>query len=170
MILRQIRAQFPDQPVDKLMEEYIKAALSFEKINATPQPAFLGVSWSIWIRRSCPRGQCSLSRIKKVKVFQTELRTTNEAILIEETDFARHAQTLSTTSKVAHQYPLTEKQEKFMLFWEMSTEYALKYMTSFLLKFLKRSSPAKAQGHLCRQFIGHHSKWRWKVWVSCRIW
>ena len=35
VILRQIKAQFPDQPVDKLMEEYIKAASSFEKINAT---------------------------------------------------------------------------------------------------------------------------------------
>ena len=58
----------------------------------------------------------------KAKVFQTELRnTTNAAILIEETDFARHAQTLSNYFyKVAHQYPLTEDQESSMPSWEMS--------------------------------------------------
>ena len=77
----------------------------------------------------------------KAKVFQTELRnTTNAAILIEETDFARHAQTLSNYFyKVAHQYPLTEEQEKlYAILGDVNPEYALKYMTSFLLKFLKK--------------------------------
>ena len=75
------------------------------------------------------------------KVFQTELRnTTNEAILIEETDFARNAQTLSNYFyKVVHQYPLTEEQEKlYAILGDVNPEYALKYMTSFLLKFLKK--------------------------------
>ena len=54
VILRQIKAQFPDQPVDKLMEEYIKAGFILEKINATPSTC---PSWSqliewTWIRRS----------------------------------------------------------------------------------------------------------------------
>ena len=31
VILRQIKAQFPDQPVDKLMEEYIKGWLDFTR-------------------------------------------------------------------------------------------------------------------------------------------
>ena len=77
----------------------------------------------------------------KAKVFQTELRnTTNAAILIEETDFARHAQALSNYFyKVAHQYPLTEDQEKlYAILGDVNPEYALKYMTSFLLKFLKK--------------------------------
>ena len=76
----------------------------------------------------------------KAKVFQTELRnTTNAAILIEETDFARHAQTLSNYFyKVAHQYPLTEDQEKlYAILGDVNPEYALKYMTSFCSNFSK---------------------------------
>ena len=77
----------------------------------------------------------------KNKVFQTELRnTTNAAILVEETDFERNAQTLSNYFyKVAQQYPLTEEQEKlYAILGDVNPEYALKYMTSFLLKFLKK--------------------------------
>jgi len=77
----------------------------------------------------------------KAKVFQTELRnTTNAAILIEETDFERNAQTLSNYFyKVAQQYPLIEEQEKlYAILGDVNPEYALKYMTSFLLKFLKK--------------------------------
>jgi len=77
----------------------------------------------------------------KNKVFQTELRnTTNAAILVEETDFERNAQTLSNYFyKVAQQYPLTEEQEKlYAILGDVNPEYALKYMTTFLLKFLKK--------------------------------
>ena len=77
----------------------------------------------------------------KAKVFQTELRnTTNGAILIEETDFERNAQTLANYFyKVAKQYSLTEEQEKlYAILGDVNPEYALKYMTSFLLKFLKK--------------------------------
>ena len=77
----------------------------------------------------------------KARIFQTELRnSTNEAILVEETDFARNAQTLSNYFyKVKHQYPLTEEQEKlYAILGDVNPEYALKYMTSFLLKFLKK--------------------------------
>ena len=59
---------------------------------------------------------------------------------MEETDFARNAQTLSNYFyKVKHQYPLTEEQEKlYAILGDVNPEYALKYMTSFLLKFLKK--------------------------------
>ncbi len=126
VILRQIKAQFPDQPVDKLIEEYIKAGFHpSREINATPSTC---PSWEsadlvdLDQRGLYPRGQCNLSRIKS-QVFQTELlNTTNAAILIEETDFERNAQTLSNYFyKVKHQYPLTERNKKSsMLFWEMS--------------------------------------------------
>ena len=40
---------------------------------------------------------------------------------------------------MAHQYPLTEEQEKlYAILGDVNPEYALKYMTSFLLKFLKK--------------------------------
>ena len=80
VILREIKAQFPDVAVDKLMEEYIKA------------------------------------------------------------DFARTKMTLSNYFyKVKHQYPLTEKQQElYAILGDVNPEYALKYMTTFLLKFLKK--------------------------------
>ena len=38
-----------------------------------------------------------------------------------------------------HQYPLTEGQEKvYAILGDVNSEYALKYMTTFLLKFLKK--------------------------------
>jgi len=75
------------------------------------------------------------------KHFQTELRNqTNAAILKEYTDFAREKMTLSNYFyKVKHQYPLTEEQQAlYGILGDVNPEYALKYMTTFLLKFLKK--------------------------------
>ena len=143
VILRQIKAQFPDQPVDKLMEEYIKAGLILrENKRYTLNLPFLESADLIDLDQEVfVREDSAVYQELKAKVFQTELRnTTNEAILIEETDFARNAQTLSNYFyKVKHQYPLTEEQEKlYAILGDVNPEYALKYMTSFLLKFLKK--------------------------------
>lgn len=143
VILRQIKAQFPDQPVDKLMEEYIKAGFILrENKRYTLNLPFLEsadrveLDQEVFVLEDSP-----VYQELKTKVFQTELRnTTNAAILIEGTDFERNAQTLSNYFyKVKHQYPLTEDQEKlYAILGDVNPEYALKYMTSFLLKFLKK--------------------------------
>ena len=143
VILRQIKAQFPDQPVDKLMEGYIKAGFILrENKRYTLNLPFLESADRVELDQEVfVREDSDLYQELKAKVFQTELRnTTNGAILIEETDFARHAQTLSNYFyKLAHQYPLTEEQEKlYDVLGDVNSEYALKYMTSFLLKFLKK--------------------------------
>lgn len=143
VILRQIKAQFPDQPVDKLMEEYIKAGFILrENKRYTLNLPFLESADRVELDQEVfVREDSELYQELKAKVFQMELRnTTNEAILIEETDFARNAQTLSNYFyKVAHQYPLTEEQEKlYDILGDVNPEYALKYMISFLLKFLKK--------------------------------
>ena len=143
VILRQIKAQFTDQPVDKLMEEYIKAGLILrENKRYTLNLPFLESADLVDLDQEVfVREDSELFQELKAKVFQTELRNmTNEAILIEETDFARNAQTLSNYFyKVAQQYPLTEEQEKlYAILGDVNPEYALKYMTSFLLKFLKK--------------------------------
>ena len=143
VILRQIKAQFTDQPVDKLMEEYIKAGLILrENKRYTLNLPFLESADLVDLDQEVfVREDSELFQELKAKVFQTELsNTTNEAILIEETDFARNAQTLSNYFyKVKHQYPLTEDQEKlYAILGDVNPEYALKYMTSFLLKFLKK--------------------------------
>ena len=143
VILRQIKAQFPDQPVDKLIEEYIKAGFILrENKRYTLNLPFLesadlvDLDQEVFIREDS-----AIYQELKAKVFQTELlNTTNVAILIEETDFERNVQTLSNYFyKVKHQYPLTEEQEKlYAILGDVNPEYALKYMTSFLLKFLKK--------------------------------
>lgn len=143
VILRQIKAQFPDQPVDKLMEEYIKAGFILrENKRYTISLPFLKSAEAVNLDQEIfVREDSELYQELKSKVFQTELRnTTNAAILIEETDFERKAQTLSNYFyKVKHQYPLTEGQEKlYAILGDVNPEYALKYMTTFLLKFLKK--------------------------------
>ena len=143
VILRQIKAQFPDQPVDKLMEEYIKAGFILrENKRYTLSLPFLESSEAVNLDQEIfVREDSELDQELKAKVFQTELRnTTNAAILIEETDFERKSQTLSNYFyKVKHQYPLTEGQEKlYAILGDVNPEYALKYMTTFLLKFLKK--------------------------------
>lgn len=143
VILRQIKAQFPDQPVDKLIEEYIKAGFILrENKRYTLNLPFLGSADLVDLDQEVfIREDSAIYQELKAKVFQTELlNTTNAAILIEETDFERNAQTLSNYFyKVKHQYPLTEEQEKlYAILGDVNPEYALKYMTSFLLKFLKK--------------------------------
>lgn len=143
VILRQIKAQFSDQPVDKLMEEYIKAGFILrENKRYTLNLPFLESADRVELDQEVfVREDSEFYQELKNKVFQTELRnTTNAAILVEETDFERNAQTLSNYFyKVAHQYPLTEEQEKlYAILGDVNPEYALKYMTSFLLKFLKK--------------------------------
>lgn len=143
VILRQIKAKFPDQPVDKLMEEYIKAGFILRKNKRYRlNLPFLESADRVELDQEVfAREESELYQELKAQVFRTELRnTTNAAILIEETDFERKAQTLSNYFyKVAHQYPLTEEQEKlYAILGDVNPEYALKYMTSFLLKFLKK--------------------------------
>ena len=143
VILRQIKAQFPDQPVDKLMEEYIQAGFILrENKRYTLNLPFLESAEAVDLDQEVfVREDSEPYQELKARVFQTELRnTTNAAILVEETDFERKAQTLSNYFyKVKHQYSLTEGQEKlYAILGDVNPEYALKYMTTFLLKFLKK--------------------------------
>ena len=143
VILREIKAQFPDVSVDKLMEEYIKAGLILREnkhyslnlpfLESTDD---LALDKEIFVREDSPVYQDLVE-----KTFETELRNqTNAAILIEHTDFARQKMTLSNYFyKVKNQYPLTEAQQKlYDILGDVNPEYALKYMTTFLLKFLKK--------------------------------
>lgn len=143
VILRQIKAQFPDVPVDKYLEEYIKAGLILREnkryylnLPFLESTESLELDQEIFVRDDSPIYQEILE-----KHFQTELRNqTNAAILKEYTDFAREKMTLSNYFyKVKHQYPLTEEQQAlYGILGDVNPEYALKYMTTFLLKFLKK--------------------------------
>ena len=143
VILREIKAQFPDVAVDKLMEEYIKAGLILREnkrysLNLPFLESIddLTLDQEFFVREDSPVYQDLVE-----KTFETELHNqTNAAILIEHTDFARQKMTLSNYFyKVKNQYPLTEAQQKlYDILGDVNPEYALKYMTTFLLKFLKK--------------------------------
>ena len=143
VILREIKAQFPEIPVDKFLEEYIKAGLILREnkryylnLPFLESTESLELDQEIFVRDDSPIYQEILE-----KHFQTELRNqTNAAILKEYTDFAREKMTLSNYFyKVKHQYPLTEEQQAlYGILGDVNPEYALKYMTTFLLKFLKK--------------------------------
>lgn len=143
VILRQIKAQFPDQPVDKLMEEYIKAGfiLRGNKRYSLNLPFLESADLIDLDQEVFVREDSEIYQELQEKLFQTELRNhTNATILEEYTDFAREKMTLSNYFyKVKHQYPLTvQQQELYGILGDVNPEYALKYMTTFLLKFLKK--------------------------------
>ena len=143
VILREIKAQFPEVPVDKYLEEYIKAGLILREnkryslnLPFLESTNSLELDKEVFVRDDSPIYQEILE-----KHFQTELRNqTNAAILEEYTDFAREKMTLSNYFyKVKFQYPLTEEQQRlYEILGDVNPEYALKYMTTFLLKFLKK--------------------------------
>ena len=143
VILREIKAQFPEVAVDKYLEEYIKAGLILREnkryslnLPFLESTNSLELDQEVFVRDDSPVYQETLE-----KHFQTELRNqTNAAILEEYTDFAREKMTLSNYFyKVKHQYPLTDDQKAlYAILGDVNPEYALKYMTTFLLKFLKK--------------------------------
>lgn len=143
VILREIKAQFPEIPVDKYLEEYIKAGLILREnkryylnLPFLESAKSLALDQEVFVRNDSHVYQEILD-----KHFQTELRNqTNAAILEEHTDFAREKMTLSNYFyKVKFQYPLTEEQQRlYEILGDVNPEYAFKYMTTFLLKFLKK--------------------------------
>ncbi|MFS9077708.1 DUF1803 domain-containing protein [Streptococcus infantis] len=143
VILREIKAQFSEVPVDKYLEEYIKAGLILREnkryylnLPFLESTESLELDQEVFVRDDSHVYQEILE-----KHFQTELRNqTNVAILEEHTDFAREKMTLSNYFyKVKFQYPLTEDQQSlYEILGDVNPEYALKYMTTFLLKFLKK--------------------------------
>ena len=144
VILREIKAHFPEVAVDKYLEEYIKAGLILrENKRYTLNLPFLESADLVDLDQEVfVREDSEFYQELKNKVFQTELRnTTNAAILEEHTDFAREKMILSNYFyKIKFQYPLTEEQQRlYEILGDVNPEYALKYMTTFLLKFLKKN-------------------------------
>ena len=143
VILREIKAQFPEVAVDKYLEEYIKASLILREnkryylnLPFLVSTESLELDQEVFVREDSP-----VYQELQEKLFQTELRNhTNAALLVEKTDFARDKMTLSNYFyKVKHQYPLTvQQQDLYGILGDVNPEYALKYMTTFLLKFLKK--------------------------------
>lgn len=144
VILREIKREFAGVAnIDRSIEEYIKAGyikrenkryyLTLPLLESLDD---LCLDQEIFIRDDSPLYQ-ELLELR----FETQLSNrTNAAILLEETDFLRDELTLANYFyKMEHQYPLSEAQKLlYAILGDVNPEYALKYMTTFLLKYVRK--------------------------------
>ena len=144
MILREIKREFAGFPnLDRFMEECIKAGYIrrenkryYQQVPLLENLENLSLDQEIFIRDDSPIYQ-ELLNLR----FETQLANqTNAVILLEKTDFQRDKLTLSNYFyKMQRQYPLSEEQKPlYAILGDVNPEYALKYMTTFLLKYVRK--------------------------------
>ena len=144
VILREIKREFAGFPnLDRFMEECIKAGYIrrenkryYQEVPLLENLENLSLDQEIFIRDDSPIYQ-ELLNLR----FETQLSNqTNAAILLEKTDFQRDKLTLSNYFyKMQRQYPLSEEQKPlYAILGDVNPEYALKYMTTFLLKYVRK--------------------------------
>ena len=144
VILREIKREFEGvASIDRSIEEFIKAGyikrenkryyLTLPFVESLED---VRLDQEIFIRDDSPLYQ-ELLELR----FETQLSNqTNAAILLEETDFLRDKLTLANYFyKMQRQYPLSEAQKPlYAILGDVNPEYALKYMTTFLLKYVRK--------------------------------
>ena len=144
VILREIKRDFEGVAnIDRSIEEYIKAGYIrrenkryFLTLPLLDSLEDLRLDQEFFIRDDSPLYQ-ELLELR----FETRLSNqTNAAVLLEETDFLRDKLTLANYFyKMQHQYPLSEAQKPlYAVLGDVNPEYALKYMTTFLLKYVRK--------------------------------
>ena len=143
--LREIKREFANfANIDRSIEDYIKAGyvvLANKRYHQTVpllgDVMDLSFDQEVFVRDDSPLYQ-ELLNLR----FETYLTNqTNQAVLLEKTDFLRNQLTLSNYFyKLKQQYPLTNQQQKLhALLGDVNPEYALKYMTTFLLKYGRKT-------------------------------
>ena len=144
VILREIKREFAGVAnIDRSIEDYIKAGyikrenkryyLTLPFVESLED---LQLDQEVFIRNDSPLYQ-ELLELR----FETRLSNqTNSALLLEETDFLRDKLTLANYFyKMQRQYPLSEEQKPlYAVLGDVNPEYALKYMTTFLLKYVRK--------------------------------
>lgn len=144
VILREIKREFAGSSnLDRFMEECIKAGYIrrenkryYQQVPLLENLENLSLDQEVFIRDDSPIYQELLNLS-----FETQLANqTNAAILLEKTDFQRDKLTLSNYFyKMQRQYPLSEEQKPlYAILGDVNPEYALKYMTTFLLKYVRK--------------------------------
>lgn len=147
--LRQIKAKFQEVPkIDRLIEEYVQAGyiirdnkrytIGFELLNSLEN---ISLDSQIFVDDESQ----IYAELKKLS-FETRLdNETNDLVLVEKTSIARDELTLSNYFfKLAENLPMSKAQEVlFDLLGDVNPQYALKYMTTFLLKFARKDEVAQ---------------------------
>lgn len=147
--LRQIKAQFQDvSKIDRLIEEYVQAGyiirdnkrytIGFDLLESLEN---IDLDSQIFVDDESPV-YTDLMAI----TFETRLENgTNDLVLVEKTSIARDELTLSNYFfKLAENLPMSKLQQPlYDLLGDVNQAYALKYMTTFLLKFVDKDEVAQ---------------------------
>ena len=147
--LRQIKAKFQEVPkIDRLIEEYVQTGyiirdnkrytIGFELLNSLEN---ISLDSQIFVDDESQ----IYAELKKLS-FETRLdNETNDLVLVEKTSIARDELTLSNYFfKLAENLPMSKAQEVLLdLLGDVNPQYALKYMTTFLLKFARKDEVAQ---------------------------
>ncbi|WP_274641986.1 DUF1803 domain-containing protein [Streptococcus equinus] len=147
--LRQIKAQFQDvSKIDRLIEEYVQAGyiirdnkrytIGFDLLESLED---IDLDSQIFVDDESP-----VYTDLMAVTFETRLENeTNDLVLVEKTSIARDELTLSNYFfKLAENLPMSELQQPlYDLLGDVNQAYALKYMTTFLLKFVDKDEVAQ---------------------------
>lgn len=147
--LRQIKAQFQEvSKIDRLIEEYVQAGyiirdnkrytIGFDLLESLEN---IDLDSQIFVDDESPV-YTDLMAI----TFETRLENeTNDLVLVEKPSIARDELTLSNYFfKLAENLPMSELQQPlYDLLGDVNQAYALKYMTTFLLKFVDKDEVAQ---------------------------
>lgn len=147
--LRQIKAQFQEvSKIDRLIEEYVQAGyiirdnkrytIGFDLLESLEN---IDLDSQIFVDDKS-QVYTDLMAI----TFETRLENeTNDLVLVEKTSIARDELTLSNYFfKLSENLPMSELQQPlYDLLGDVNQAYALKYMTTFLLKFVGKDEVAQ---------------------------
>ena len=147
--LRQIKAKFQEVPKnDRLIEEYVQTGyiirdnkrytIGIELLNSLEN---ISLDSQIFVD---DESQIYTDFMKLT--FETRLdNEANDLVLVEKTSIVRDELTLSNYFfKLAENLPMSKAQEVlFDLLGDVNPQYALKYMTTFLLKFARKDEVAQ---------------------------
>lgn len=142
--LRQIKAAFEgEKNLDRQLDAYIEAGYIHRK-NRRYQNAFrlldsldgLSLDQEIFVDTE----SALFDQLKEVTFRRQMTKATNDLIIEEDVDLMRENLTLdSYFYKMRTQEELSEDQKKlYAILGDVNPDYALKYMTSFLLKFTRK--------------------------------
>ena len=142
--LRQIKAAFEgEKNLDRQLDAYIEAGY-IRRENRRYQKAFrlldslvgLSLDQEIFVDTE----STLFDPVKEITFRRQMTNSTNDLVIEEEVDLVRERLTLdSYFYKMRTQEELSEDQKKlYVILGDVNPDYALKYMTSFLLKFTRK--------------------------------
>lgn len=142
--LRQIKARFEEENnIDRQLEAYIKAGYIVRENRRYHNGFHLLDSLDVLTLHQeifVDTESAIFEKLKGVTIKQQTVNSSNQLIIEEEVDVVRERLTLNSYFyKMRSQETLSlDQEELYSVLGDVNPEYALKYMTSFLLKFTRK--------------------------------